>query len=80
VLTLMDCVRERNDRESWTTVHELIAQAVDAIHVMRLEAFVMAGVPRYKLPDPPRVPRPGDKAEETPVVSPREFARLSVVR
>ena len=76
----MDCVRERNDRESWTTVHELIAQAVDAIHVMRMEAFVMAGVPRYKLPDPPRVPRPGDETKEAPVYSPREFARLTVVR
>lgn len=76
----MDCVRERNDRESWTTLHELIAQAIDAIHVMRMEAFVIGGVPRNKLPDAPRVPRPGDETKEAPVLTPREFARLSAVR
>lgn len=80
VLTLMDAVRERNDRDSWTDLHELLALVVDAINVMRTEAFVIAGVARWKLPDPRRIPRPGDKSQETPVLTPREFARLSVVR
>lgn len=80
VLTLMAAVRERNDREDWTTLHELLAQAIDAIHVMRMEAFVLKGVPRWKLPDPPRVPRPNDPAKETPVVTPGQFARLSMVK
>ena len=80
VLTLLDVVKERNERESWTTLHELLAQLIDVLNVARIEAFAIGGVPRSKLPEPRRVPRPGDKSQETPVLSPREFARLSVVR
>jgi hypothetical protein len=80
VLTLADAVRERNDRADWTDLHELLAQVVESISVLRIEAFLIAGVPRSKLPEPHHIRRPGEAAKETPVLSPREFARLSVVR
>lgn len=76
----MDAVRERNDRDSWTDLHELVAQVVDALNVARMEAFLIARVPRWKLPDPPRVQRPWEKKQETPVITPGQFARLSVVQ
>jgi hypothetical protein len=80
VLTLMECVRERNDRaDEWTDLHELLAQVVDAIQVMRMEAYILKGVPRSKLPKPPRVQRPWEIPPEVPVLTPSQFARLSVV-
>jgi hypothetical protein len=81
VLTLMACVKERNDRaDEWTDLHELLAQVVDAIQVMRLDAYAIGGVPRWKLPSAPRVKRPWEPEEEVPVLTPSQFARLSVVR
>jgi hypothetical protein len=81
VLTLIECVKERNDRaDEWTDLHELLAQVVDAIHVMRMEAYVLQGVPRYKLPEPPRVTRPWEAKKEATVLTPSQFARLSMVR
>jgi hypothetical protein len=77
-LTLADAVRERNDRDSWTDLHELLAILVDTLNVMRTEAMLIAGVPRSKLPDPRRVTRPGEKKQETPVLTPGQFARLAV--
>lgn len=80
VLTLADAVKERNDRAGWTDLHELLAQVVESISVLRIEAFLIAGVPKWKLPEPHHIRRPGEAVKETPVLSPREFARLSVVR
>jgi hypothetical protein len=80
VLTLADAVRDRNDREAWTDLHELLAQVVESISVMRIEAFLIAGVPRWKLPDPHHIRRPGEAVKEATVVTPGQFARLSVVQ
>jgi hypothetical protein len=80
VLTLADAVRERNDREAWTDLHELLAQVVENLSVLRIEAFLLAGVPRWKLPDAQHIRRPGDTAREAPVVTPGQFARLTVVQ
>lgn len=81
VLTLMDCVKERNDRaDEWTDLHELLAQVIDAIQVMRMEAYILKGVPPWKLPDPPRVKRPWETEKEATVLTPSQFARLSMVK
>lgn len=76
----MTAVRERNDRaDEWTAQEELLAQIVDQLAILRIEAYRLAGVPGWKLPKPYRVRRPGEKADQEMVVTPSEFARLTVV-
>lgn len=77
VLTLAAEVRDHNERASWDNTHELLAQIIDSLSLLRLEMFLIAGVPRWKLPNPYRVPRPGEEQEVT-VITPSQFARLSV--
>lgn len=76
----MKAVRERNDRlDEWSVEHELLAQIVDQLALLRTEAFRLQGVPNWKLPTPYRVRRPGEKVDQERVVTPSEFARLTVV-
>jgi hypothetical protein len=77
-LTLIDVVRERQEAERWTTTHELLAQLVEWVSLVRVEAWLIAGVPRAKLPDPLHIPRPGEKRQEARVMRPSEFARMMV--
>jgi hypothetical protein len=79
VFTLAEAVRDRLERESWSNAHELLAQLIEAVSVLRIEALLIAGVPRWKLPDPTHVPRPGEKRQEVRVVKPSEFARMAVM-
>jgi hypothetical protein len=79
VMALVHEVRRQSKRESWTTTHELLAQLIEAIGVLRIEACLLAGVPKWKLPEPQHVRRPWEN-EEPRVIRPSEFARLTVAR
>jgi hypothetical protein len=80
-LTLVDVIQERDETKAreWTVAHELLAQLIELIGVMRIESWLQQGVPRWKLPEPLHVPRPGEKAPEPLVLTPSQFARLSTV-
>lgn len=78
VFTLASAVRDKVERESWNNLHELLAQLVEMLSVMRVESLLMAGVKRHHLPDPVHVPRPGEKPPEVRTVRPSEFARMMV--
>ena len=78
-LTLAEAVRDRNERDSWTNVHELIAQCVELLSVMRIEYLISNGVKRWNLPEPVRVPRPGDEEPKEVVMTPSQFARMTMV-
>lgn len=79
VLVLADAVRERNDRDSWTDVHELLAQLIEWVSIVRVEAWMINGVPRWKLPSVHHVRRPYESEQEVRVVSVSEFARMTMV-
>lgn len=80
LLTLAEEVADRDRRESWTTVHEVLAQVHDLLQVMRVEHLMGLGVKSASLPKPVRMPRPG---EEPPpdagprTVSARELAMMT---
>lgn len=79
-MTLAEAVRDRLERESWSNVHELLAQLVELLSIMRVEALATAGVKRWSLPEPIHIPRPGeDDPKEAIVVTPSQFARMTVV-
>ena len=81
MLTLADVVRERNDRNAWGATEELLAQLIELLSVVRIEAWLIAGVPRHKLPKAHQVTRPGEQEQEAEmVVTPSEFARMTMVR
>lgn len=72
-------MRDRNERDSWTNVHELLAQLLEMLSIMRIEALAAAGMKRWNLPEPVRIPRPGDdEHQEAIVVTPSQFARMTV--
>lgn len=75
---MLDAAHEREEirAKEWTTADELLAQVVEQIAILRVEAFAIAGVPRWKLPEPYRIPRPGEEKER--VLTPSQFARLTV--
>lgn len=76
VFAIAAAVRERNDRETWTTLHELVATLVEMVSIMRIEAWLIAGVPRWKLPDVTHIPRPGEEEEQVKTIRPGQFLRL----
>lgn len=76
-MALSSALRDRNERNDWTVLHELLASVLELLSVMRIEAWLIQGVPRYKLPDAIRIPRPGEREEPVMTVSPSQFARLS---
>ena len=80
MLAVSDALRDRLDRDSWTLQHELLASVLELLSVIRIEACLIAGVPRHKVPDPVHVPRPGDPPPEEQVttVTPSQFARMMV--
>ena len=80
MFTLADELQQQVKRDSWSNIHELVAQLIELVSLMRIEALLIAGVKRSKLPSPYHVPRPGEKAKETPVLTPSQFARLTVVQ
>lgn len=79
MLTLAEAVRDRNERDSWTNVHELLAQLIELLSIVRIEQLAAAGVKRWSLPEMVRIPRPGDdEPKEAMVVTPSQFARMMV--
>lgn len=77
--SLIDAVSERNRRrDDWSVTDELLAQVIDVLSVMRIEAWRQAGVKVSDLPKPHRVPRPGEPATQEVVMTPGEFARTMV--
>jgi hypothetical protein len=78
VFTLAEAVRDRLKRESWTNLHEMMAQLIELLSILRTEAWIMRGASRSNAPDPVRVPRPGEKPPEVRTVRPSEFARMMV--
>jgi hypothetical protein len=75
----MDAVRQRREDDRWSTSDELLAQLIELVSIVRIEAWLIAGVPRHKLPDSYHVTRPGEQEAKPVVVTPSQFARLSVV-
>jgi hypothetical protein len=75
--TFAEEVLEREERESWTNLHEAIARIHDLLAIMRVEALARGGVKRYNLPEPVRLPRPGEDTGPV-VVTPGEAARLMI--
>lgn len=73
--TLAEEVMEREERDAWSNVHELIARVYDLLSIMRVEALALGGVKRYNLPEPTRMPRPGQDVGPV-TVSPREAALM----
>lgn len=69
-------VRERNDRNDWTSLHELLATVAELVSLLRVEAWMIAGVERWKLPKPLHIPRPGEEVEQVKTIRPSQFARL----
>jgi len=70
----------RVDGQQWTTLHELLALNVEAIHQW---GHLHARANWKGLPDPLRVPRPGEQIEQTVesksdrvVTDPREIAKF----
>lgn len=78
LLTLAEEVREEHEAKQWTTLHELLAGIVDLLGVMRVENLARGGVKPWRLPEPRRVPRPGEKRPEQVAFTAREFALMSV--
>jgi len=78
VLAVSEALRDRLERNDWTLVHELLASVLELLSIMRIEACLMAGVPKHKLPEPMHVPRPGEKPPEVRTVTPSQFARMMV--
>lgn len=76
--TLADEVREREDREAWSNLHEAIARIHDLLAVMRVEALARGGVKKWNLPEANRMPRPDDKVAEARALTPGEAARLMI--
>jgi hypothetical protein len=74
--TLAEEVREREEREAWTNVTEALARIFDLLAVMRVEALALGGVKKWNLPEPVRMPRPGEHSAETRALTPGEAARL----
>lgn len=81
LLALAAAVRDRNERqaeaEQWTTTHELLAQLIEWVSLVRVEALAIGQVPSWKLPKVHRVPRPGDDKPGEVVMSPRDFALMT---
>lgn len=71
LMTVAEEILEREERESWTNLHEAVAKLYDLLGAMRVEALALGGVKRWNLPEPARMPRPYDRAEPQ-VVSPAE--------
>ncbi len=72
--------REKVERESWSTLHELMAQAIEWLSLIRTEALALGGAKRHSLPEVHHVRRPwetDDEANNVVVLSPREFARMT---
>lgn len=75
--TLAQEVEKREEREAWTNLHEALARIFDLLAVMRVEALARGGVKKWNLPEPARMPRPGDEAAaEARPLTPAEAARL----
>lgn len=78
VLGLVAALNDRNEARRWTMEHELLAEIVEMLSVVRNEALAIAGVKHFDLPPRVHIPRPGQEAEdEVPVVSPAEFAQMT---
>jgi hypothetical protein len=75
--------RETNNAERFTVTEELLAQILEMLSIIRVEAQALSGyVKQADLSEPLRVPRPGDEIEPVDpvrVVSPREFALMMQV-
>lgn len=73
--------REETMASRFTTEQELLAEILELLSIMRVEALAMSGsVKKYDLPDVIQVPRPGTvPVDPIPVVTPREFSRMMMV-
>jgi hypothetical protein len=76
VTTLAEEVADREERSAWDNVTEALARIYDLLGVIRVEALALGGVKRHNLPEPPRMPRPGEKVDQIPVVTPGQAARM----
>lgn len=76
LITLAEEVREREGREAWNNVHEILARIHDLLAVIRVEQLAGIGVKPHRLPDVERLPRPGESEPKVRVVSPREAALM----
>jgi hypothetical protein len=74
--TLAEEVRQREERESWSNMTEALARIFDLLSVMRVENLARGGVKKWNLPEPARMPRPGDELAEARAITPAEAARL----
>lgn len=80
MFALADAVRARNDRlDEWSQTDELLATLVELVSVLRIEAWLIARVPRWKLPDPLHIKRPGEEDQQVKTIRPSQFARLQAV-
>jgi hypothetical protein len=69
--------REQAIAENFTIDQELLAQILELLSVVRVEALSMGGLKKSELPDVIRVPRPGVEPEDPiPTISPREFSLM----
>ena len=73
--------RETSNAERFTVTEELLAQILEMLSVIRVEAQALSGfVKQHDLATVVRVPRPGvEPVDPVPVVSPREFALMMQV-
>lgn len=70
-------MNEREEAKAWTTTHELLAQIVEWLSLLRVEHLAIWTKKGVTLPDTYHVPRPGEEPDDGVVVmNPREFAQM----
>ena len=74
--------REEGRAGSFTVTEELLAEILELLSIMRIEAQALSGhVKKHDLSEPIRVPRPGvEPVDPIPVVTPREMIAMMAVR
>lgn len=66
LLTFAEEVAARNKRDRWRTEHELAANTIELLSMIRNEQLLAAGVKQHKLPKLIRIPRPGKRNPNAP--------------
>jgi hypothetical protein len=79
VLALRDAHGDHEEilASHFTVTEELLAQILEFLSIMRIEALALGRVKPRDLPEPIRVPRPGvEPVDPIPTITPREFVMM----